>query len=258
MLAIGLWGMTALGCALEEHVDQECPATQGSPRSSEGAGTSTIEDLGNGWARLAPLAKGSRQEIGVAQLGDEIFVVGGYSRVDGNIAQVPWVEAYHPDTDTWRSVADLPDTLHHANVAVVNDVLYVVGSLHGNSFAADGRVLAYDPRCDEWAEKSAMPAGRARGASAVAVHRGRIFVFGGYRAGAVVDASFYDPVLDVWTPLPDLPAARDHMVAGTIGDAIVLAGGRSGGINGHTDAVFAFDPDAERYAPRAPLSTSRH
>jgi N-acetylneuraminic acid mutarotase len=229
----------------------------GGESADAGDSPGDVEELGNGWARMTPLIRGSRQEIGVALLGDEIFVVGGYSRVDGNIAQVPWVDAYHPATNTWRSVADLPDTLHHVNVAVVNDFLYVVGSLRGNAFNADGRVFAYDPICDEWTEKSAMPAGSARGSSAVAVHLDRIYVFGGYRSGAVADASFYDPVSDSWTPQPDLPAARDHIVAGTIGDAIILAGGRSGGIFGHTDAVFAFDPDTETYAPKAPLPTSR-
>jgi N-acetylneuraminic acid mutarotase len=211
-----------------------------------------------GWRRLPDLIRGSRQEIGVAALGGEIYVVGGYHEDENNIlSQVPWADAYDPTSQTWRSLADLPATLHHVNLAALGDRLYVVGSLVGGGFNADGRVFSYDPACDEWTEKASMPAGSARGGSGVTVLNDRIFVAGGYRSGAVADFSAYDPDADSWETLPPLPQARDHGVAGAIGGRIIIAGGRSGGIYGHTADVFSFDPNTNSFSPRAPMPTSR-
>jgi N-acetylneuraminic acid mutarotase len=169
---------------------------------------------------------------------------------------VATVEAYDPAAGAWRSVADLPVPLHHANAAAVNGRLYVAGSLIG-AFVADGRVFAYDPDADAWSERTAMPAGSERGAAAVAVLDGRIFVAGGLRGGAVADVSAYDPTADAWAALPPLPEPRDHAAAGAIAGVMYVAGGRGGAIGAHTASVVAFDTAHGAWAPRAPMPTSR-
>jgi N-acetylneuraminic acid mutarotase len=91
----------------------------------------------------------------------------------------------------------------------------------------------------------------------VAVLGGEIFVAGGFRGGAVADFSAYDPATDGWRELPPLPRPADHVVAGAIGRLIYVAGGRSGGISGHSASLLVFDPDQMTWASRASMPTSR-
>lgn len=74
-----------------------------------------------------------RAQRGGSWLNGEIYVLGGF---DATGWIVPTVEAYDPGGDQWRSVADLPEPLHHANAAVVGGKIYVAGFLTG-PFLAD-------------------------------------------------------------------------------------------------------------------------
>jgi N-acetylneuraminic acid mutarotase len=207
------------------------------------------------WTGLAPLPAGPRQETGVAALGSEVFVVGGFNAGSTIVATV---EAYDATDDTWRTTAPVPVAMHHANTAALGGKLYVVGFLTGAGFAADGRVYEYDPGADSWTPKASMPAGTERGASGVAVVGTKIYVAGGFRAGvAVDDFSAYDTATNTWQTLPDVPSARDHLVAGAIDGIVIAAGGRNGTITGHFARVDAYDPLAGTWTPRAPMPTSR-
>lgn len=184
----------------------------------------------------------------------ELYVLGGF---DDEERIVSVVEAYDPATDTWRRAADLPTALHHANAAVVDDRLFVLGFLTDRSFSADGRVFVYDPDLDAWGEGRSLPPFTERGGSGVAVVDDRVYVVGGYRGGAVTDVSRYDPATDAWEVLPSLPVAADHLVAGAVLGVVYAVGGRSGGIGGHRPAVWAFHPDAGGWIERASMPTSR-
>jgi N-acetylneuraminic acid mutarotase len=82
-----------------------------------------------------------------------------------------------------------------------------------------------------------------------------IYVLGGSRAGSVADMDEYDPVNDMWRPLPPLPRISDHLVAGVIDGKIYVAGGRSGGVGGHTDRLDIYDPATGwSEGPRMPTS----
>ena len=206
------------------------------------------------WEALSPLAAGPRQETAVVALAGEIYVLGGFDRGRNIVATV---EAYDPATERWRTVAPLPLPLHHANTAAVNGRLYVVGFLTGGAFSADGRAFEYDPDADSWSARAAMPAGTERGGAGVAVLGGKIYVAGGFRSGAVGDFSAYDPAMDSWEILPDVPAPRDHLVAGAIGGMVFVAGGRGGTIATVDGRMDAFDPDTRTWSSRAPMPTPR-
>ncbi len=210
-----------------------------------------------GWQTLAPLAAGSRQENGVVALRGEVVVVGGFR---GSIV-VADVEAYSPQTDTWRSLAPLPVRMHHPNVAVVNDRLYVLGFLTGLGFVPDQRGFVYDPDTDAWTEIASLPEGRLRGASAMGVVDGKIMVVGGFRGVAVADVSLYDPDTDTWLALPDLPASLDHIVGGVVDGIFYAIGGREVRIESHLPSVYAYDfaqnQAAGTWQERSPMPTSR-
>jgi N-acetylneuraminic acid mutarotase len=194
-----------------------------------------------------------RQEHAVVALGGEIYVIGGFTP---NVTAT--VEAFDPENGSWRRVADFPATLHHANAAAIDGKLYVAGFYLGASFTnADGRVFEYDPEQDAWSERGVMPAGTERASACVAAFDGKIYLFGGARAGSVADASVYDVATNSWQELPPLLQAREHCVAGEIDGNLYIAAGRSNGIGGFEPSTWAFDPISATYAPRAFITTPR-
>jgi N-acetylneuraminic acid mutarotase len=194
-----------------------------------------------------------RQEHAVVALGGEIYVIGGFTP---NVTAT--VEAFAPESGSWRSVADFPVALHHANAAAVDGKLIVAGFYLGASFTgADGRVFELDPAVGSWSERGVMPAGTERASSCVAAFDGKVYLFGGARAGSVADASAYDVAANSWQELPPLPEAREHCVAGEIDGTLYIAAGRSNGIGGFEPRTWAFDPLSATYAPRDPITTPR-
>lgn len=216
---------------------------------------SDMGDVGSGgeWASLAPIAGGSRQENSVLALGGEVFVLGGFR----GFQVVAEVESFDPVSGVWTQRASLPERMHHINAAVVGGKIYVLGYLVERSFTPNGRSYVYDPSDDTWSPVARMPEEEARGASAVGVMGGKVYVAGGLRGGAVDDFSVYDPSDDTWTTLPDLPARLDHLVGGVIDGVFYVSGGRERRISAHRPSMYAFDPDLGVWESRSPLLTSR-
>jgi hypothetical protein len=222
--------------------------TAGASGSGGGAGTSGAPAQEQRGA--LPIA---RQEHGVGVANGEIYVVGGYVP-----ALTPSVQAYTPATNTWRSVADFPDTLHHPNVAGVDGILYVTGFHNGGGRrVADGRVFAYDPATNKWTVRQPMPAGTERGASCVTTIGKKIYVFGGTNDLTLPNASIYDTQADSWEALPAMPALRQHCVAAVVDGKIFIVSGRDMGIEGIEAGSWVYDPVARTYAARAPIRTPR-
>lgn len=207
-----------------------------------------------GWTALPKLLR-PRQEHPTLAVDGDIWVFGGF---DGRVATLDSVHVYDPDMNRWRTdVAPMPRAMHHANVAEVNGRLYVVGFLVEGSFRASGQVFEYDPVGDEWTEKTSMPRARARGASAVGVIDGKIYVAGGLGGGTRGELSSYDPEADEWTALPDLPQPLDHAGFGVVQGRFYVLGGRSGGIAGVSGAVHIFDPSSGEWSRGANMPTPR-
>lgn len=208
---------------------------------------------GETWRKLAPMAMGARQETGVAALGGQIYLLGGFT---AELAIVPRVEAYDPAADTWTETAPLPFPMHHVNAAVVGDRLYVLGALITGSFSAIGDSYVYQPGAGTWKALTAMPFGTERGASGTAVIGAKIYVAGGFRQNSsVADFSAYDTVNDTWEVLPSLGEPRDHLIAAAAGEKLYAVGGRrNGALRGNVDE---FDPATGKWTARAPMLTAR-
>ncbi len=199
-----------------------------------------------------------RQEHSAAALDGEVYVIGGFTpSVSAS------VQAYDPQSDTWREVAAFPEPLHHANVATVGGVLYVLGFNRGGSFTdVDGRTFAYDPSADEWSERASMPMGTERASSCVAALGTKIFLFGGStntngNSPSSAESSAYDTELDEWETLPLMPEPREHCVAGAVGEMLYIVSGRSGSIAGVSVESWSYDPQAQEFDERAPIPTPR-
>lgn len=206
------------------------------------------------WAAAPALPLGPTQETAVVAAGGKVYVLGGFHPDHG---VVDAVQIFDPAACTWSMGPALPKPVHHANAAVVDGVIYVVGAMQALSFTAIPDVWAWNPATSTaWTVKAPMPSGTQRGSSAVGVIDGKIYVAGGLRGGAVTDVSVYDPVADTWTPLPALPIARDHGCGGVLGGKLYVAGGRAGAITSNAPTVFELAPGGG-WTERAPMPTGR-
>jgi N-acetylneuraminic acid mutarotase len=212
--------------------------------------TTTFVSLGAGerWVTLAPLMA-PRQEVGVAELTGQIYVVGGFNSAG---MTVNTVEVYDTITNTWRPAAPLPRPLDHPAAVAVAGKVYVLGGFSPGIGATNG-TFEYDSALNTWAAKAPMPT--SRGALAVAVLDNKILAVGGARGSAVSDFAIYDPATDVWTQLPPMPTAREHLTAGAIGGKFYAISGRSG--QGNLNAVEEYDPATNTWSRKTPIPTPR-
>ena len=209
----------------------------------------------SGWSDAPAVGTGAIQEIAVVALNGSIYVIGGF---DAQARVLNRVSRFDPTTDAWTAVADLPARMHHANAAVVDGRIWVLGFLDGLDFGADPRSYIYDPADDAWTPGPNLPDGFGRGASGTVAIGSTIYLVGGFSSRAVYPfVHAYDTVAETWTRLPDLPTERDHMAIGVIDDTIVVAGGRAGAIGSHVDRVDIFDPAVGEWTTGAPMPTSR-
>jgi N-acetylneuraminic acid mutarotase len=206
------------------------------------------------WATRAPLPE-PNSETAVAQLDDQIYVIGGYP---SSRTSVSTVQVYHAATDSWSLAAPLPGPVNHAMAAAVNGKVYVIG---GQSGAGGGgpfldAVFEYDPASDTWTAKSLMPTVRS-GGTAVVIDS-KIYVAGG-RPPHGHDFAVYDPVADTWETLPDMPTDRNHLAGVAIGGKLYVVGGRFGAgfQSDMTDALEIFDPATNTWTSQAPMPTVR-
>jgi N-acetylneuraminic acid mutarotase len=211
-------------------------------------------DGGASWVQRRPLPA-PQQETAVVALDGKIYVIGGFDRASQVIATVV---VYDPKTDEWKSGTNLPEPLHHCNAAVVKGKIYVAGALRGGTFEAVGSVYVWDPASPaSWTPKTSMPAGTERGASMTGAIGDRIYVAGGFRRGAVADFTAYDTVNDTWTPLPVLPAPRDHGTGAVVAGRLYAIGGRNATLQSINGRVDVFDPIVGSWMPRRAMLTPR-
>jgi hypothetical protein len=227
--------------------DSAAPASD--PRSEGDAGS---QALGAPSYETLPALGGVRQEHAVVALGGRICVIGGFApSITGT------VDCYDPGARSWQPIARLSRALHHANAAVVDGKIYVLGYLTDLAFTATGAAHVYDPARDAWSDLSPMPRGRERGSGATAVVGREIYVIGGASGSSLALVDIYDTESDAWRTGPALPAPREHLCAGAVGATVVVAGGRAGGITGFTDSTLVLEAGAAEWREVAPMPTAR-
>lgn len=238
------------GCLACGDGSTEAPA-DARPDGAPGTCTTTTP-----WASAPDLPLGATQETAVVALGGKVYVLGGFTETGGIVAAV---QVFDPAACAWSMGPDLPKPIHHANAAVVDGTIYVLGALEAINFTAIPDVWAWNPATDAaWAARAAMPAGTQRGSAVTGAIDGKLYVAGGLRGGAAVnDVSVYDPSADAWTTgLPALPAPRDHGCGGVAGGKLYVLGGRQASITSQAATAYEFTPGGG-WAERAPMPTAR-
>ncbi len=215
------------------------------------------------WTTAAP-APTQRTEVAAAAIENNIYVVGGFNKPNlQNVLKFAIsneVEVYHTASDSWSVTTPLPEGRHHAGIASLNGLLYVIGGFTKSLMSvweAVPTVYQYNPATKEWRELAPMPT--ARGALGVAVYQNRLYAIGGYdgkyNSGAV---EIFDPKTNTWSTGAVMPTVRDHLAVVTAGNRIYAIGGRPElDYRRNMGTVEEYDPQADQWRLRANLPTPR-
>jgi N-acetylneuraminic acid mutarotase len=200
-----------------------------------------------GWVELAAMEV-ARSEHPAAVLGGEIVVLGGFVETGvGRTDITPTVEAYTPDTDTWRQLTELPEPRHHGMAAAVGERLFFIG---GSAPSGESSSAMWELVEGTWMPKAPLTAAVA--AAAAVVLSDTIYVVGGVPDGYL---QAYDVAGDQWTILPAPPTQREHVAAAIFdGEVWAIAGRWMGEIFNTTEI---YDPEAQAWRAGPPLVEPR-
>lgn len=168
-----------------------------------------------------------------------IYVVGGWT-ISANAS---WIAidssfAYDPVSDSWKTITNFPLHSGANSSCVLDDKLYIIGGL--KNFAdvdnsGQKQAFVYDPIKDTWASLPPMKYERGEGSTASAFDN-KIYVFGGLHAISEKTQEFfivgktemYDPVLNKWTELANMPIPVVNHISVVHNNKIYLFGGDIG------------------------------
>lgn len=191
------------------------------------------------WTKKADMPT-PRSFLSVCALNGKIYAIGG---VNEKLKTLPTVEEYDPLTNKWKKKADMLTPRAFFSAIAFNNKIYCFGGLAKAGPMANGMnreevylssVEEYDPITNKWTKKADMLTGRA-GLSASTVN-GFIYVIGGQTASgekvflnerpvslSIVEK--YDPVMDNWIKISDMPTARYAITTAEVNGKIYVLGG---------------------------------
>ncbi len=210
-----------------------------------------------------PELPGPRLEPGVAALGQQLVVLGGF---DQNLAQglriTNDVIAFDPVAQTWSNLRAAPVAWTHVNLAASSATLFLLGGHDTQQLIAKGESYALDTDRPNalWRQLAPMPVGEERGAAGVVIAPPHIYLIGGSSStGALASCLDYDFSTDTWTTLPPLPAPRSHPAVMRRADGTLIVAGGLATLDAR-DAVadvWSLAPGSTTWMPRTPMPTAR-
>lgn len=161
-----------------------------------------------------------RANTGVATYESNIYVIAGTS--DQGISNR--VEMYSNTKNVWTSLQNKPTPVTDISAILVGEKIYVPGGLTLDGEISD-KLEVFDPRRNFWEEKANLPTGISD--YALAAFGGNLYLFGGWD-GLKVSSSVlkYNPGIDKWSELTELPYPLSSASALQIENRIVLLGKR--------------------------------
>jgi len=167
-----------------------------------------------------------------AAVGNEIYVCGGRGTKRGNAET--FVLDLAKESASWEPGPALPLARWAHVGGVIDGVVYIAGGVQGDpgpggETMAAPDVLALDTGdiAAGWTKVAGMPSLDLEWPVAAATD-GRLFLFGGMRAGVPIAEAFaLDPGTGRWTPIHPLPLGLGSGAAVAIGDGAILVSGGS-------------------------------
>jgi N-acetylneuraminic acid mutarotase len=146
---------------------------------------------------------------------------------------------YNVNTDTWTTIAPLPEGRLVFATAVVGDYLYVIGGYNTGGIS-QSTVYRYDIVGDSWTIVASLPG--ILGWGKAAVYNNRIYVAGGYNDVTVQSTVYvYNVATDTWSTATSMPAARFGGAFSATGNKLVYVGGADLSLTYNTVFVGTID-----------------
>lgn len=216
------------------------------------------------WRSDTPLPE-ARFESAAAASGGKILFLGGILGTGPAPAQVhesERVDVFDPRTHTWSVGPSLPHDgpHHHLAVAVVDDVLYLVGGFAGidestPTLVAVGRSYRLDG--DHWTRIADSPV--ARGGATAQVLGGLVYLVGGGsdNTHSYASMSAYDPKTDRWSERAPMSAPRQHLASCVVDGKMIVVGGWDGEGKSSVPTAELYDPASDRWTRLPDVPTKR-
>ena len=173
----------------------------------------------------------------------KIYAIGGWLTTNEQ-PHLGTVEVYDPGTDTWAKAQSMNCGRCSAAINVVNGEIYAIGGLGSHPIQDQSdlflsNVEVFNPKTNQWEEKTEMPAPKALHTASVL--DGKIYVIGGYfkensEFKKLSTIEIYDPATDHWTQVPDMPVGKWGHKTEVIDGQIYIFGG------GPVTSVHVYDP----------------
>jgi len=195
------------------------------------------------WITLAPMPT-ARAGLGGTYSGRYIYAIGGRDADTpcfGTALDV--VERYDTQTNTWATMAPLPDPRSDLGaLAMGNGKIYVFGGCdESNSVVGD--VFIYNIVTNTWSTGASMPTPRAIFYQ-VGFAGPKIYVMGGADSSLTVSAAneVYNTSTNTWSSDTPMTTPRGGMGVGSVGGTIWTVGGAVPAFAISSNALETFDP----------------
>jgi N-acetylneuraminic acid mutarotase len=220
------------------------------------------------WTELANISTGTlREHCTVALSSTQIVTLGGV--VTGG-ATTNQVLVYDIPKNSWSKLTTLPVGLNHCNAAAIDGKIYVLGGMTATNAAYTWRATnasnVFDTKTGAWTALDPQPLTIPKGASAVGVYKGVIYLAGGKlgtNQKSVDNVIAFDTATLKWLTLPEparsMGGGRDHIGGAVVGHKFYALGGRDTQTNNVKGDVYMLDLDnlAAGWKPMAKLPTPR-
>ena len=188
-------------------------------------------DLGAGtWTAAAAMPVADLIYYSMEEFADSgwVYVFGGSP--DGTAGPLDSCWRYNTATDAWSRMANMPEGRRNVMSARVGDTIYVIGGMSANDYTSTrGTVWKYSVLGNTWTNVvDSMPSTQGWGKAVAydAVDGQNVYVFGGYRAGTVVNACWrYDLSDGTWHADHTMMTAARSLGADIHNNLIWAAGG---------------------------------
>ena len=202
-----------------------------------------------------------------------VYVIGGQKGCNSSDTcagtVVNTVYQYDTKLDKYTDKAVLPEARYRYASAVVDDKIYIIGGLTGDSATGMKKTtLIYDISANSWSTGPNMATGRSD--TCAAVVGSKIYVVGGYSkisspgpitldSVEVLDTAAASPA---WATAPKLPAKRGDITCASSGGKAYAIGGYydPAGAWSNTafhDTMFELTPGAAAWVEKAKMPSSR-
>lgn len=194
-----------------------------------------------------------RHHATVAQSGNSLYVIGGFSDIRGT--PVNTVYRLKNGSSKWENISPIPNARGALGSAVIEGKIYIVGGVGPEGLTNE--LAAYDPQLDLWSIKTPAPSKRDH--LAVASGNFKLYVGGGREQALdknLATLEIYDPEKNTWEKGPDMPTPRGGVAGAFFRGMFIVAGGEQP--QGTFNHVEAFNPTTNAWLALPELPTARH